>query len=169
MNRVGTGYDVHRLVENRPLVLGGVTIDFHLGLEGHSDADVLVHALIDALLGAAGLRDIGFYFPHDDNRYRNINSLELLAAVTAKLEESNWCLVNADTVIIAEAPKLSAYIGEMCDKLSKVLGVTKNRVAVKATTTEGLGFCGRGEGIAAQAVVLLEKSSQPCHLLEVGG
>ncbi len=169
MNRVGTGYDVHRLIENRPLVLGGVTIDYHLGLEGHSDADVLVHALIDALLGAAGLRDIGFYFPPDDNRYRNINSLELLAVVIAKIEENKWCLVNADTVIIAEAPKLSAYIEEMRERLAKVIGVTKGRVSVKATTTEGLGFCGRGEGIAAQAVVLLEKSSQPCHLLEVGG
>jgi 2-C-methyl-D-erythritol 2,4-cyclodiphosphate synthase len=169
VNRVGTGFDVHRLVNNRPLVIGGVTIDYHLGLDGHSDADVLVHALIDALLGAAGLRDIGFYFPPDDNRYKNINSLELLAVVKAKLEESNWCLVNADTVIIVEAPKLSAYIEEMRDNLAAVLGVTKSRVAVKATTTEGLGFCGRGEGVAAQAVVLLEKSSQPCHLLEVGG
>ncbi len=169
MNRVGTGYDVHRLVENRPLVLGGVTINYHLGLEGHSDADVLVHALIDALLGAAGLRDIGFYFPPDDSRYQNINSLDLLAVVVTKLEENKWCLVNADTIIIAEAPKLSAYIEQMRDKLAEVLGVTKGRVAVKATTTEGLGFCGRGEGIAAQAVVLLEKSSQPCHLLEVGG
>lgn len=168
MNRVGTGYDVHRLVENRPLVLGGVTIDYHLGLEGHSDADVLVHALIDALLGAAGLRDIGFYFPPGDSRYQNINSLELLTVVIAKLEENRWCLVNADTVIIAEAPKLSAYIEEMRDKLAKVLGVTKGRVAVKATTTEGLGFCGRGEGIAAQAVVLLEKSPHPCHLMEAG-
>ncbi len=169
MNRVGTGYDVHRLVENRPLVLGGVTIEYHLGLDGHSDADVLVHALIDALLGAAGLRDIGFYFPPDDSRYQNINSLELLAVVVTKLEDNKWCLVNADTVIIAEAPKLSAYIEEMRDKLAKVLGVTKGRVAVKATTTERLGFCGRGEGIAAQAVVLLEKSPHPCHLLEVGG
>lgn len=166
MYRVGTGFDVHRLVPGRALVLGGVSIEYHLGLDGHSDADVLIHALMDALLGAAGLRDIGYYFPPGDARYLNISSIDLLAMVRDRLEGNRWCLVNADTTVIAEEPRLANHLEQMRGNMARVLDVTSDRVTVKATTTEKLGFCGRGEGIAAQAVVLLEKNSQPSCLPE---
>lgn len=160
-NRVGIGYDLHRLAESRVLVLGGVKIVHHPGLEGHSDADVLVHALIDAILGAAGLGDIGFHFPAGDRRYHDISSLVLLGEVKKMLDREGWKLSNADTVIIAEAPVLAPYIDSMRENIADVLELAKCRISVKATTTEGLGVCGRREGIAAQAVVMLEKSAYP--------
>ena len=158
---VGSGYDLHRLVENRSLVLGGVTIEHHLGLEGHSDADVLVHALIDALLGAAGLGDIGFHFPPADERYRGISSLALLREVNRTLDREGWKPGNIDTVIIAEAPLLAPYIDLMRDNIAAALDLARCRVSIKATTTEGLGVCGRQEAIAAQAVALIEKTAHP--------
>lgn len=161
MKRVGIGYDLHRLATNRALVLGGVRIKHHLGLDGHSDADVLIHALIDALLGAAGMRDIGFHFPTGDERYRNISSLRLLGEVKEMLEREGWKLGNADAVISAEAPVLAPFIDEMRENIAAALEVSKNRVSVKATTTEGLGVCGRQEGMAAQAIVLIEKAAHP--------
>ncbi len=153
---------MHRLVSARPLILGGIVIDYHLGLEGHSDADVLLHALADSLLGAAALGDIGRHFPPEDDQYRGISSLTLLARVKEMLEGRGWKVVNADAVIIAEEPKLAPYVDRMCDKIAAVLAVPRCRVSVKATTTEGVGVCGRGEAIAAQAVVLLEKEERPC-------
>lgn len=153
------GFDQHRLVAGRPLLIGGVEINYSRGLEGHSDADVLLHALMDALLGAAGQRDIGFHFPPDDCRYRGISSLELLVQVRELLDRDCWQLVNADLVIIAEEPKMAPYIEKINQKITSALGVSKTSVSVKATTTEGLGSCGRGEGIAAAAVVLLEKKN----------
>ena len=162
MNRVGTGYDLHRLAAGRPLILGGVAIEHHLGLEGHSDADVLLHALADALLGAVALGDIGRYFPSGDEQYRGISSLILLARVREMLEEIGWKVINADCVVIAEEPKLAPYIDQMCQKIAAVLVVPRCRISVKATTTEGLGVCGREEAIAAQAVVLLEKEERHC-------
>ncbi len=161
MNRVGIGYDLHRLVEGRPLVLGGVEIGHHLGLEGHSDADVLLHALSDALLGAACLGDIGFHFPPGEERYRDISSLVLLRQVREKLERDRWKVVNADTVIIAEAPRLAPHIEAMRENIAEALDVPRGAVSVKATTTEGLGICGREEAVAAQAVALLEKQAPP--------
>lgn len=161
MNRVGIGYDLHRLVKGRPLVLGGVKIDHHLGLEGHSDADVLLHALCDALLGAAGLGDIGLHFPPGDERYRNISSLVLLRKVLKKLQQERWSVVNADAVIVAEAPRLTPHIEAMRQNIAEVLAVPRGAVSVKATTTEALGVCGRQEGIAAQAVVMLAKLDPP--------
>ncbi len=161
MNRVGTGYDLHRLAEKKDLILGGVKIDYHLGLEGHSDADVLVHALIDAMLGAAALGDIGFHFPPDDSRYRGISSLELLKETKAIIGRERWYIINTDTVIIAERPRLSSYIERMRANIAAALALPLCRISVKATTTEGLGVCGREEGIAAQAVVLVEKGTHP--------
>lgn len=157
MNRVGMGFDQHRLTAGRPLIIGGVEIDYPRGLEGHSDADVLLHALMDALLGAAGRKDIGHHFPPGDPRYRGISSLDLLSRVRELLDRDNWQLINADLVLIAEAPKMAPYIDKMGERIAFALGVSKTRVSVKATTTEGLGPCGRGEGIAAAAVVLLEE------------
>ncbi len=157
MNRVGIGFDVHPLVKGRPLILGGVKIDYPFGLDGHSDADVLVHALMDALLGAAGLRDIGYYFPPGEEKWHDADSLILLGQVNEMLAETGWQVVNADSIIIAEKPTMAPHIGNMCINLASALKLPACRVAVKATTTEGLGFCGRGEGIAAQAVVLIEK------------
>ncbi len=161
MKRVGIGYDLHRLVKKRALVLGGVKIKYHLGLDGHSDADVLIHALIDALLGAAGLRDIGFHFPPGDERYHNISSLVLLGEVKTMLDREGWRLGNADAVISAEAPVLTPFIDTMRENIAAALDVGKSRISVKATTTEGLGVCGRQEGMAAQAVVLIEKAAHP--------
>ena len=160
-SRVGIGYDLHRLVEDRELVLGGVKVKYHLGLDGHSDADVLLHALIDAMLGAAAMRDIGAHFPPDDEQYKGISSLELLKKTKEMLGRERWRVVNADSTIIAEEPKLASYIDRMRHNIAEVLGIPVSRISIKATTTEGLGVCGRGEGIAAQAVVLLEKSSHP--------
>ena len=164
MNRVGIGYDLHRLVEKEDLILGGVKIDHHLGLEGHSDADVLVHALIDAMLGAAALGDIGFHFPPGDYRYHGISSLELLKEARDIIGRERWQVINADTVVVAEKPRLTPYVEAMRSNIAATLAVQPGRISVKATTTERLGACGREEGIAAQAVVLIEKSSHPGRL-----
>lgn len=153
--RVGIGYDVHRLTENRPLVLGGVTVPYHLGLAGHSDADVLLHAISDAVLGAAGLGDIGCHFPDTDPTYLGISSLLLLEEVREKIKEAGFLVHNVDAVIMAQRPKLAPYIGEMRQRIAGALQVKAEMINVKATTTEGLGFVGQGEGIAAQAVATL--------------
>ncbi len=154
--RIGTGYDVHRLVSGRKLVLGGVEIPFNRGLDGWSDADVLTHAIMDALLGAAALGDIGRHFPPGQEPYRDISSLVLLGKVKEKLAENGWRVGNIDATIMAEQPKLSQFIAKMRDKLSGILGIEIGKVSVKATTTEQLGYIGRGEGIAASAVALIE-------------
>ena len=153
--RIGQGFDVHRLVGGRPLVLGGIEIPFEMGLEGHSDADVLTHSVIDALLGAGGLGDIGQLFPDDDSKYKDISSILLLKDVRDLLEKKNLFVCNIDSVVMAQSPKLASYIPDMVKCLSKTLRIDKALLSVKATTTERLGFVGRGEGIAAQAVVLL--------------
>lgn len=153
--RVGTGYDVHRLVEGRPLILGGVQIPYDKGLSGHSDADVLLHAIMDALLGAVGKGDIGRHFPDRDLQYRGISSLELLERVMEMVRELGFKVVNIDSVVMAEEPKLAPYTDEMVQKIASVLEVSPFAVNIKATTTEGLGCIGRGEGIAAQAAVLV--------------
>ncbi len=158
MIRVGQGYDVHQLVEGRPLVLGGVTIQHNKGLAGHSDADVLVHSLCDALLGAAGKGDIGQHFPDTDSSYQNIDSRILLRKVMSLLQEDDWQLVNADLTIIAQAPKLAPHIPQMRSLLSIDMNIDETQLNIKATTTEELGYCGREEGIAALAIVLLERS-----------
>ncbi|WP_245690523.1 2-C-methyl-D-erythritol 2,4-cyclodiphosphate synthase [Sporolituus thermophilus] len=150
--RVGIGYDVHRLVAGRNLILGGVEIPYEYGLEGHSDADVLLHAIKDALLGAAALGDIGRHFPDTDPRYKGASSLKLLARVKEILAEKGYEAGNVDATVIAQKPKLAPYIAQMNANIAAVLGIDVDRVNVKATTTEGLGFTGRGEGIAAQAV-----------------
>lgn len=157
MLRVGLGFDTHPFDTERPLILGGVEIPFAVGLSGYSDADVIVHAVIDALLGAAGAGDIGQHFPDTDERYKGVASLELLAEVKKLLDGEGYSIVNIDTVVVLEEPKLSQYRDQMVLALAKVLGVSEDYINVKATTTEGLGFTGRGEGIAAQAVVLIEK------------
>lgn len=151
-NRVGTGYDVHRLVENRKLILGGVEIPYEKGLLGHSDADVLVHALMDALLGAAALGDIGRHFPDSDETYAGISSIELLTKVKELLDENFYRIGNVDVTLIAQKPKISPYIEEMREIISKALDIDMSRVNIKGTTTEKLGFTGREEGIAAEAV-----------------
>lgn len=153
--RVGIGYDVHRLVTGRPLILGGVEIPYHLGLDGHSDADVLVHAVMDALLGAVGAGDIGKHFPDTDIRYQGISSLELLKQVINHVNSLAWEVGNVDAVIIAQAPKLSPYIEEMVRNMAGVMHVDPGIINVKATTTEKLGFEGLGRGIAAQAIALV--------------
>ncbi|HEY8761628.1 MAG TPA: 2-C-methyl-D-erythritol 2,4-cyclodiphosphate synthase [Candidatus Dormibacteraeota bacterium] len=154
--RVGIGYDAHRLVEGRPLVVGGVTIDHPKGLEGHSDADVLVHAIIDALLGAAALGTIGEHFPDGDPNYEGISSLELLSMTAALVEDHGRTIVNVDSVVIAERPRLQPHLARMAGAIAETLGLDQDLVGVKATSPEGLGALGRQEGIAAQAVVLLE-------------
>ncbi len=153
--RIGQGYDVHRLVPERKLILGGVEIPFEKGLLGHSDADVLTHAIMDALLGAAGLGDIGQHFPDSDPAYEGAESLMLLAQVKDKLHTAGWQVGNVDATIIAQKPKLAAFLPEMRENLADVLEVEPNRINVKATTEEKLGFTGEGLGIAAQAVALL--------------
>lgn len=158
--RVGIGYDVHRLVEDRDLILGGVKIPYEKGLLGHSDADVLLHAIMDGLLGAAGLGDIGRHFPDTDNKYKGISSLELLKEVEMKIREEGYVLGNLDAVVICEKPKLKDFISEMEDNISKYLNVDKSSVNIKATTTEKLGFTGRKEGIASEAIVLLLKDEK---------
>lgn len=155
--RIGLGFDVHRLVDNRPLILGGVKIPFDKGLLGHSDADVLIHAIMDALLGAAGQGDIGLHFPDTDERYRGISSMELLKQVNEKIKSDGFYIANIDSTIIAQRPKMAPYINEMKMNIAKVLGLDIHSLNIKATTTEGLGFIGSGEGIAAQAVTLLLK------------
>lgn len=154
--RVGLGYDVHPLIEGRPLVIGGVTIPHDRGLDGHSDADVLTHALIDALLGACALGTIGEHFPPGDERFNGISSLELLAMTAAKLSQAGRTIINIDTVVVAEKPRLQPFLAEMAGRLAAVLGLDAALVGVKATSPEGLGSLGRMEGIAAQAVVLVE-------------
>jgi len=154
--RVGIGYDVHRLVPDRALILGGVTIPFELGLLGHSDADVLTHAICDALLGAAGLGDIGVHFPDSDERYCGISSLLLLAQVIRLLQDAGYAPINIDATVIAEQPKLARYLPAMKQSLGQELGISADRIGLKATTHEGLGTLGRAEGIAAMAVCLIE-------------
>ena len=153
--RIGHGYDVHRLTEGRALILGGVEIPYELGLDGHSDADVLTHAVMDALLGAASLGDIGRHFPDNDPQYEGISSLLLLSQVRDLLAERRLRLGNLDVTVIAQRPKLAPYIPQMEQNLAAVLGVGKERINIKATTEEHLGFTGRGEGIACHAVCLL--------------
>ena len=155
--RIGSGYDVHPLTMGRRLVLGGVDIPFDRGLDGWSDADVLTHAIIDALLGAAALGDIGSHFPPGDPEYKDISSLVLLKKVKNKLAEKGWLIENIDATVVAEQPRLSDFIDRMREKLSQTLGITLDRVSVKASTSNGLGFIGRGEGIAAYAVALIKE------------
>jgi 2-C-methyl-D-erythritol 2,4-cyclodiphosphate synthase len=155
--RVGIGVDAHALEEGVPLVLGGVAIDHPRGLAGHSDGDVLAHALTDAVLGAAGLEDIGALFSSDDPNLRGADSVELLRAAWAEVQEGGWRLVNADVVLIGEEPRLAPHRAAMRARLAEALGVGQERVAVRATTTDRLGFTGRGEGLAAHAVALLER------------
>ena len=157
MFRIGTGYDVHRLTEGRKLILGGVAIPYEKGLLGHSDADVLLHAVMDALLGAAALGDIGQHFPDTDPAYEGADSLFLMRQVAGILKENGWKVGNVDATIIAQRPKLSPYRQQMRDNIAKALEIDLDQVSVKATTEEHLGFTGRGEGISVQAVALIEK------------
>lgn len=156
--RAGIGYDVHRLVEGRKLILGGVEIEFERGLSGHSDADVLSHAIGDALLGAASLGDLGRHFPDSDERYKGISSLRLLEEIRTKLMDKGFVIINIDATIVAEVPKLAPYIEKMRERLSGTLKIPAENLSVKATTTEALGFTGRGEGMACYAIVSLEKT-----------
>lgn len=159
MIRIGQGYDVHRLVEGRQCIIGGVNIPFDKGLDGHSDADVLLHAICDAMLGGAGLGDIGKHFPDSDPQYKGVDSRALLRTVAELLQHMGYRLSNLDATIIAQAPKMSPYIDQMRLNIASDCDVPVDRVNIKATTTEMLGFEGRGEGIAAQAVCLLAKKS----------
>jgi 2-C-methyl-D-erythritol 2,4-cyclodiphosphate synthase len=156
--RIGHGFDVHRLVPERRLILGGVTIPYELGLLGHSDADVLIHAINDALLGSVALGDIGHHFPDTDPRFAGISSLLLLDKVVALLNANHFCAHNIDATIVAQRPKMAPYILQMRQNIAAATGLTIGDVSVKATTTEGLGFTGRGEGIAAHAVVLVHEA-----------
>ena len=156
--RVGLGIDFHRLVDDRPLVLGGVTIPHERGLLGHSDADVLTHAICDALLGAAGLPDIGVHFPDNDEAYRGISSQTLLAEVVRELAEAGCQVVNIDATVIAEAPKLATWFSQMRETLASSMGVDSDRIGLKATTSERMGPMGRGEGIAAWATCLIRRT-----------
>ena len=158
--RIGHGYDVHQLVPDRALILGGVKVEHSLGLLGHSDADVLAHAVMDALLGAAGLGDIGQMFPDTDPQFAGADSLELLSQVLARLEGAGFRVGNVDATVIAQRPRLAEHIPQMRNNLARVLGVPADRVNVKATTEERLGFTGREEGIAAHAVALLQEEGQ---------
>lgn len=157
MIRIGHGYDVHRLVPDRPLILGGVTIDYELGLLGHSDADVLLHALCDALLGAAGLGDIGRHFPDSDPAYKGCDSRLLLRRVMGMVAKKGYLLANIDATIVCQQPKLAPHIPTMIDHIAADCNLAPEQVNIKATTTERLGFCGRGEGIAAHAVALIQR------------
>ena len=155
--RMGHGYDVHRLVEGRPLVLGGVTVPYEKGLLGHSDADVLTHAVMDALLGAAALGDIGRHFPDSDETYRGADSLKLAACVAGLLAQNGYRIVNVDATLLAQRPKIAPYIEQMRANLAASLGVETEQINIKATTEEHLGFTGEGLGMAAHAVCLIEK------------
>ena len=155
--RIGMGYDAHRLVEGRDLILGGVKIPHNLGLLGHSDADVLLHSIADALLGAAALGDIGKHFPDNDDKYKNADSLRLLKSVVDKIKEKNYSVGNVDAIIVAQKPKLAPYIEEMRENIARTLGVYVEDVNVKATTEEKMGFTGAEEGISAYAVALIER------------
>ena len=156
--RVGIGYDVHKLVAGRPLILGGIVIPFEKGLLGHSDADVLVHAICDALLGAAGMGDIGLHFPDTDPKFKDVASLKLLAATSDMIRGDRFAVVNIDATIFAEAPKIEPYRHDMRQNLAGTLEIDLGCINIKATTTEGLGYVGRGEGIAAMSVVLLNQN-----------
>lgn len=153
--RVGQGFDVHAFAEGRPLIIGGVTIDHPQGLAGHSDADVLAHAIADALLGAARLGDIGQHFPDTDPAFKGADSLKLLTHVTKELEKGGWGIVNVDATIVAQKPKMAPHLPQMAERLAGAMGIHAGRVNLKATTTEKLGFTGRAEGIAAQAIALI--------------
>lgn len=153
--RVGLGYDVHKLVLDRPLIMGGVEIPFEKGLLGHSDADVLIHAIMDSILGAAALGDIGKHFPDTDSKYKNISSLELLKHVKSLIEDNGFSIGNIDATIIAQKPKMSPHIQKMRENISSILGIELNQINIKATTEEGLGFTGSGCGISAQSIALL--------------
>ena len=155
--RIGHGYDVHRLVEGRALILGGEKIEYHLGLDGHSDADVLLHAVMDALLGAAALRDIGYHFPDTDPTYKGADSRALLRVVGQKIAEAGYKVGNIDVTMIAQKPKLKDHIPQMIRNIASDLGLSENQVNVKATTEERLGFTGSGEGMSCHAVCLLEE------------
>lgn len=154
--RVGLGYDVHPFVEGRPLILGGIIIPYPLGLKGHSDADVLIHAICDALLGAIADGDIGRHFPDTDPQYKGIRSTILLEKVMARVKEKGFRPINMDATLVAEKPRVSDFIPRMVEEIAEILRLEKESINIKATTSEGLGFTGRGEGIAAQAVVLVE-------------
>ena len=159
MFRIGIGFDAHALVEGRPLVIGGVNIPHSKGLLGHSDADVLVHAVMDAILGALALGDIGEHFPNTEDEFQGADSIELLSRVQKMIEEKGYCCENLDSIIIAEKPKLKTYLGEMRENLASVLKINIDQLSIKATTTEHMGFTGREEGIAAQAIVLLKSNN----------
>lgn len=169
--RIGTGYDVHKLVEGRDLILGGVNIPYEKGLLGHSDADVLLHAIMDAMLGAAALGDIGKHFPDTDEAYKGASSMMLLKRVGEIIEENHYIVGNIDSTIIAQRPKLAAYIPTMRENIAEALGLDISQVSVKATTEEGLGFTGSGEGIAVQAVALLNTVGNYVYrdVMEEGG
>ncbi len=158
--RVGIGYDAHRLVEGRRLILGGVEIPFEKGLLGHSDADVLVHAIADALLGAIGAGDIGSHFPDGDEAYKDISSIKILERVVAMVDDAAFHVVNVDAVVVAQRPKLACYSGQMKANIAPILGVDEHQVGIKFTTEEHMGFTGRGEGIAAHAVCLLWRAGE---------
>jgi len=155
--KIGIGYDVHAFCDNRKLVLGGIEIKHGRGLSGHSDADVLVHAINDAILGALGLGDIGLHFPDNDMQYKDISSIILLGKVIELMKNNRFKIINCDNVLILEKPKIFPYFDLMKSKLSPLMGIEKSSLNIKATTTEGLGFCGRQEGVSAQSVVLLEE------------
>lgn len=155
--RVGQGFDVHQLVAGRPLILGGVKIEHTTGLLGHSDADVLAHAIMDALLGAAGMGDIGQHFPDTDAQWKDADSLDLLAAVTHLLTKAGWGIVNVDATVLAQAPKLAPHMPRMVENLARAMGIDAERINLKATTTEKLGFVGRAEGMAAQAAAMIAR------------
>ncbi len=159
MFRTGIGFDAHALVEGLPLVIGGVNIPHSKGLLGHSDADVLVHAVMDAILGALALGDIGEHFPNTEDEFQGADSIELLSRVQKMIEEKGYCCENLDSIIIAEKPKLKSYLGEMRENLASVLKINIDQLSIKATTTEHMGFTGREEGIAAQAIVLLKSNN----------
>ena len=159
MFRTGIGFDAHALVEGLPLVIGGVNIPHSKGLLGHSDADVLVHAVMDAILGALALGDIGEHFPDTEDEFQGADSIELLSRVQKMIEEKGFCCENLDSIIIAEKPKLKSYLGEMRENLASVLKINIDQLSIKATTTEHMGFTGREEGIAAQAIVLLKSNN----------
>ena len=159
MFRTGIGFDAHALAEDRPLVIGGVRIPHSRGLLGHSDADVLVHAIMDAILGALALGDIGQHFPDTEDEFEGADSLELLSHVQKMIEDKGYCCENLDSIIIAEKPKLKSYIGEMRENIASVLKINVDQLSIKATTTEHMGFTGREEGIVAQAIVLLKSNN----------
>lgn len=173
--RVGMGYDVHKLVENRPLMIGGVEIPYEKGLLGHSDADVLLHAIMDALLGAAALGDIGKHFPDTDPAYEGVSSLKLLEHVGGLLEDACYMIDNIDATIIAQRPKMREYIDTMRQNIARTLGIEMDQINIKATTEEGLGFTGQGEGISAQAICALSSmfdhmgGTQPAGCASCGG